>query len=149
MRSRNGAPAVVRSAYNVLKAVSQCSQMFKVAFPRQAAVQALLSVSAAASAGVAAYRSPGGSQDRLIYSVVAGTMFALLPYTQIALMPTNWYPARLHPILHRCRDQALVAVVVVLRDAEFLHSLLFLHSFHSFTPLSGGFCFRWCCCFKK
>lgn len=67
-----------------------CTQMFKMAFPRQAAVQALLATTAAVSAGVAACNAPAGSHDRLIYTVVGGTMFALLPYTQLVLMPTNW-----------------------------------------------------------
>eukprot|EP00884_Botryococcus_braunii_P000034 jgi/Botrbrau1/10030/Bobra.0012s0117.1 len=68
----------------------EAQKMFKVAFPRQAAVQALLATTAAVSAGVAAYHAPAGSHDRLIYTVVGGTMFSLLPYTQLALMPTNW-----------------------------------------------------------
>lgn len=37
-----------------------------------------------------AYQAPAGSRERVVYGLVGGTMFALLPYTQIALMPTNW-----------------------------------------------------------
>jgi hypothetical protein len=65
-------------------------QLFKAAFPREAALQAILGATAAVACGAAAYQAPAGSRDRQVYSIAGGAMFSLFPWTQFALMPINW-----------------------------------------------------------